>query len=239
VTYPIGQWLPEGWAGGASDVIGGVRIWVRHEDNRRGWAFIPGAPGDGDLQRAVAAAIAQANTPRTIECWTDGSGTHDPDGPACIGVTVFVDGRLCVEASEHVGDGTNQLAELRAIRRALWLARELLTQHMLATGVGDDVPAVVVRTDSQYAIDMVFLQRYEPRAHAGLITAMRSQVAELQTATDVVFAHVEGHSGVFGNERADWLAGEARRRHLASKGVERRKKREPWPPPAAGMMEGR
>jgi ribonuclease HI len=168
-----------------------------------------------------------------IVVWTDGSGTHDPNGPACIGVIIFLDGIPCMEASEHVGCGTNQFAELRAIRRGLWLARALLLQRLSRLDEPDEETSILVRTDSQYAIDMVFAQRYEPRAHEKLILDMRKQVAELESVVEVAAIHVDGHNGVFGNERADWLAGTARVRYFAAKGITKKPKREPWPPPAA------
>lgn len=154
-----------------------------------------------------------------LAIYTDGSGTHVADGPACIGVVLFAEGEVVLEASEHVGPGTNNVAELRAIRRGLFLAEQL---------VGLDTP-VTVYSDSEYAIGAVSARTWQLQRNVELVEAIRRQVDRFAFLR---FVHVDGHAGIFGNERADWLAGEARRRHFAGLGITRRKKREPWPPPA-------
>lgn len=149
-----------------------------------------------------------------VEAWCDGSGTHRPEEPACIGVVVTVDGVPIVEVSEYVGLGTNSLAELRAMRRAFWLL------ETLALG-----PATVW-SDSEYAIGAA-TQTWEPESHARLVDALRAQKARLP---DVTIAHVRGHSGVWGNELADWLAGSARVRWFAARGIDKPKKSRPRAP---------
>jgi ribonuclease HI len=142
--------------------------------------------------------------------YCDGSGTI-AEGPACIGVALFevpepvqlnplAEGHLVLEVSEHVGAGTSNYAELRAMRRALWALREV---------GGPDVSAVLF-CDSEYAIRST-RSRWEPTANMGLILAIREQWREL---SEVRVVQVKGHSGVYGNELADWLAGQARRRLL-------------------------
>lgn len=154
-----------------------------------------------------------------LAIYTDGSGTHVADGPACIGVVVFASSEVVLEASEHVGPGTNNVAELRAIRRGLFLAEQLGAL---------DLP-VTLYSDSEYSIGAITARSWELRANRELVEAIRRQVDRFAFLR---FVHVDGHAGIFGNERADWLAGSARRRYLASQGVTRRPKREPWPPPA-------
>lgn len=174
-------------------------------------AVIDAIDADRDL-RAVRRR-ARAVRPREISVWCDGSGTH-VEGPACIGVVIVGDAAESIcEVSEHVGVGTNNVAELRAIRRGLFLADVI---------AGVDVP-VTVYSDSEYAIGCC-TKSWEIRANADLVRALRRQVA---TFAFIRFVHVDGHAGIYLNEVADWLAGEARRRYFAGHGIERKAKRRP------------
>jgi ribonuclease HI len=153
---------------------------------------------------------------RNLEIWADGSGTLS-EGPACIGVALFEDGRLAEECGEYIGPGTNNVAELRAIRRGIRLAS-------LRWGVERPI---VIFTDSGYAIDALS-RLHTPQKNGPLILAVREQLRVFQSWR---FQHIHGHEGTFGNELADWLAGEARAAHFAEQGVE--KKRRPRPDGAA------
>lgn len=157
---------------------------------------------------------------RAIDLWTDGSGTHVADGPACIGVVVLVDGDIACEASEHVGPGTNNVAELRAIRRGLYLAEQL---GDFESGVGVVTP-VTVYSDSEYAIGAITARSWNLQRNVGLVEVIRRQVDRFAFLR---FVHVDGHAGIFGNERADWLAHRARVAFLKTLGVVRRLRKAP------------
>jgi ribonuclease HI len=135
----------------------------------------------------------------SLVAYTDGSGTqaHLVCG---AGVVIYDGDEAVLEASRHLGLGTNNHAELSGVRIALaitdtpaWRARE-----------------IVIRSDSEYAIGAMTSPR-GPRpgaANERLILATRRLLA----GRTVRFEHVKGHSGVEGNERADHLAGLARKR---------------------------
>lgn len=159
-----------------------------------------------------------------LDIYCDGSGTHQL-GPACIGVVVMLDAEPIVEVSEYVGDGTNNVAELRAIRRALYLAH----------AIGGPAVDAVIYSDSEYAIGSL-TKEWTPRANDKLVIAMRAQFARMPSARLV---HVDGHAGILGNEIADWLAGCARRRHLATLGIARPEKRRPTEESARKKYERR
>lgn len=148
-----------------------------------------------------------------IDVWTDGSGTF-AHGPACIGVVVIDGGELVCEASEFVGLGTNNVAELRAIRRGLYLAAEI-------AGFG---ARVTVHSDSEYALGAIARPEFTPHANEALVCALRRQAAAFSRLS---FEHVKGHSGVALNELADWLAGRARASYLARQGIARKLRRRP------------
>jgi ribonuclease HI len=121
----------------------------------------------------------------------DGSALGNP-GPAGAGfILVRPDGKM-EEGFENLGTGTNNIAELTAIKRA-------------AEAVPAGVPEVVIHTDSKYAIG-VLTQGWKAKANQELIAATK---ASLKTLKKVRFVYVPGHAGVPLNERADELAREA------------------------------
>lgn len=144
--------------------------------------------------------------PAELIAYCDGSGTqaHLPCG---AGVVILDGDDVVLESSRSLGLGTNNHAELSAVRVALavtdvpgWRARPL-----------------VVRTDSMYTIDALTAPAAPPlgRPNARLISVTRG----LMVGRTVRFEHVRGHSGEPGNERADELAGLARLRGVALQGA--------------------
>src|SRR5579883_755654 len=105
------------------------------------------ACGPADQPPAAGARLA-ARKPQAhglpADAWvayTDGACSGNP-GPAGSGVVLVEPGGKMHEGLEYLGQATNNVAELTAILRALeW--------------VPADAPAVVVHTDSQYAIGVL------------------------------------------------------------------------------------
>ena len=122
-----------------------------------------------------------------IHVWTDGGASPNP-GPAAIGV-VIVDGKAQVELSEYLGEGTNQIAELTAMLRAL-------------QEVPDRQRTVVVYSDSAYAIGLLS-QGWKAKANVELVAELRELGRQFR---DLRFIKVLGHSGIPLNERTDQLA---------------------------------
>ena len=123
--------------------------------------------------------------------YTDGSGTvaHLPCG---AGVVVYDGDVVMLEASRHLGLGTNNHAELSAVRVALAI-----------TEPWRDRP-LVIRSDSLYTIGALTAPCApdEWRPNARLIGIIRRALV----GRVVSFEHVRGHAGDIGNERADQLA---------------------------------
>jgi ribonuclease HI len=124
-----------------------------------------------------------------MELWTDGACSGNP-GPMGIGV-VAIDGGKRKEVGEYLGIGTNNIAELTAIERALDVA-------------GKDAASRRIRiyTDSAYSIG-VLSKGWKAKANQALIARLRDRLAMLPT---VEFVKVSGHAGVPENERCDELA---------------------------------
>jgi ribonuclease HI len=122
--------------------------------------------------------------------YTDGACSGNP-GPAGSGVVLVAPGGKMHEGLEYLGEATNNVAELTAILRALeWIPA--------------DARAIVVHTDSQYAIG-VLQKGWKAKANGELV-ARAKRVVEARGARLV---YVPGHQGVPLNERADALAREA------------------------------
>jgi ribonuclease HI len=130
--------------------------------------------------------------PGAIVIYTDGSCIGNP-GPMGLGV-VIADGGERKELKEYLGTGTNNIAELVAIERALE-----------AIDPADRHRAVYVHSDSSYAIGLL-ARGWKAKANAELVTRIRELVAEFP---DLHFVKVRGHAGIADNERCDELAREA------------------------------
>ena len=118
--------------------------------------------------------------------YTDGACTGNP-GPMGVGV-VILDGKERKEVSEYLGHGTNNIAELAAIVRALELCPKERT--------------VVLHCDSSYALGLLG-KGWKAKANQELVEKMRAEAKQFR---DLRLVKVAGHAGVAENERADELA---------------------------------
>ncbi len=125
-----------------------------------------------------------------VQLWTDGACSGNP-GPAGLGVHAEHDGQAA-EISEYLGTGTNNIAELMAIVRALELAAERF---------GVTAP-IDVMTDSEYCLGLLGLG-WKAKANQEIVERLRVLYARF---SDLLLVKVKGHAGVPGNERADELA---------------------------------
>jgi ribonuclease HI len=130
----------------------------------------------------------------TVHVWTDGACAGNP-GPMGIGIVV-VAGEKRKEHGEYLGRGTNNIAELVAIRRGLEIAGEIAS--------GRDRPFRVY-SDSSYAIGLLSLG-WKAKANQELVAELRTL---LRGYRNLRLVKVEGHSGVRENERCDLLARQA------------------------------
>jgi ribonuclease HI len=154
-----------------------------------------GVAGDDvpvDLDIAAPAAARPEAAADAIIIYTDGA-CHGNPGPMGIGVVILDRGERR-ELSEYLGEGTNNIAELTAILRALELVPE-----------SERGRPVLVHTDSAYALGLVSLG-WKPKKNIELVESLKrlaSQFPHLRTIK------VAGHAGVSENERCDQLANAA------------------------------
>lgn len=154
----------------------------------------PAASEQGATRSGRTAAKGAAAKPAVIPegaiiAYADGACSGNP-GPAGLGVVV-IDGPVRVEISEYLGTGTNNIAELTAIQRAIEAA--------------DATKPCVVHTDSQYSIG-VLSKGWKAKANTELVARVKAVFGGRKGARLV---YVPGHAGVILNERADALAREA------------------------------
>ena len=130
---------------------------------------------------------------QTIDFFTDGAcpgnGRSPQGGPMGAGI-VGRSGKLEREWAIPLGLGTNQKAELLAIREALLKVKDREQMH------------VRIHTDSAYAIGCL-TQGWKVKANKELVDEVRKLAAE---CARFEMRKVAGHAGVPANERADELA---------------------------------
>lgn len=156
----------------------------------------PGAGGPRkETDKKSSGALRKKKAPpgasgRMVEVWTDGASLGNP-GDAGAGIVMLYGGRR-LEVSRYLGEGTNNIAELAAIRIALELMKSKSRP-------------VRIHTDSSYAIG-VLSKGWKAKKNPELVGEIKSLLADF---VQVEFVKVEGHAGLPENERADKLAGMA------------------------------
>jgi len=140
-----------------------------------------------------------------LTVYTDGSGTTG--GPAGIAFVAITDeGEIQTEESLSLANATNQQAEILAAAYAL---------HCIEPG-----PDILIVSDSEYLVKgwneylPVWRNRGWQKASGGTpknLQHWQRLVAAREPHVAVLFKWTRGHAGTRGNERADELAGLARR----------------------------
>lgn len=171
-----------------------------------------GTPAPVATAQVVREEPTNPPTDATIIIHTDGACSGNP-GPAGIGI-LLERGDEAVEHSEFIGEGTNNVAELTAILRALELLRP-----------EDKEAHVLLYTDSGWSLG-VLVGGWKAKANLELIGQIKERLA-LHPGVELL--KVRGHAGQSGNEEADELATMAVRREDSRT---RTRKRSKSPPPA-------
>lgn len=135
--------------------------------------------------------------PDAISVFTDGACGGNP-GPAGIGIVLqYGDHKKVI--SRSIGDATNNIAELTAIKIAL---REIKDPRL----------PVNLYTDSAYC-QKTLSGSWKPKKNRKLIEEIRKEMTRF---SGLNLVKVEGHKGIEGNEEADRLAQQAVRKRKAN-----------------------
>ncbi len=146
-------------------------------------------------QQALRETPQNPVTAETIVIHTDGACSGNP-GPAGIGVLIERPEQE-IEISEFLGSGTNNIAELTAILRALESLEE-----------SERGQPVHLYTDSGWSLG-VLIGGWKAKTNLKLIDKIKEQ---MDLFPKLELLKVRGHAGQDGNERADDLATMAVRR---------------------------
>jgi ribonuclease HI len=144
--------------------------------------------------RPLSQTAGKAAPGDIVHVWTDGACSGNP-GPMAIGVVVIT-GDKRKELGEFLGRGTNNIAELTAVRRGIEVAASVVPVHERL---------IRVYTDSSYAIGLLS-KGWKAKANQDLVAELREF---LRAYPRFQMVKVEGHAGVPENERCDLLARQA------------------------------
>lgn len=140
------------------------------------------------LSKTAGKSEAKTHVPdNCIKIYTDGASSGNP-GPAGIGaLLIYKENKK--EISQYIGNTTNNIAELTAIKAALQKIKR------------NDLP-IRIFSDSSYAIG-VLTKNWKAKTNQELIGDIKNLMSRF---SDLAFIKVKGHSGIKENEVADYLA---------------------------------
>ena len=161
--------------------------WIKKESLKPEDQALPAGSKKKKIKKKQAPSPEKGLPENCIRVYTDGASSGNP-GPSGIGVLLLYQENQ-KKISEFIGKATNNIAELKAIQKALTALKR------------KDLP-VRIFTDSSYALGQL-TQTRQPRANRELILAIRFMMSRFQ---DIVLIKVKGHSGIKENEVADFLA---------------------------------
>ena len=139
-----------------------------------------------------------------ISIYCDGACSGNP-GKAGSGLALYKNNeKPILYFGNYLKNGTNNIAELNALYKALLLAQEIPT-----------VEKVMILSDSKYSIDCISTWAYGWKKNNWTKKSGEIKNLELiknahnlyeQIKNKIIIKHVKGHAGIEGNELADRMA---------------------------------
>ena len=139
-----------------------------------------------------------------VSIYCDGACSGNP-GKAGSGLALYKNGaKPILYYGNYEKNGTNNIAELNALYKALQLANEINTNEK-----------VMILSDSKYSIDCIMTWAYGWKRNNWTKKSGEIKNLELiksahnlyeQIKDKIVIKHVKGHAGIEGNELADRMA---------------------------------
>jgi len=127
-----------------------------------------------------------------VKIYTDGSSKPSNPGPAGFATIITKEDTIVALHSEFIGHGTNNIAELSAIKYAL--------EHLERLDLSWE--NIIIHTDSKYCIG-VLIEDWRAKKNVSLITNIKDM---LESFPNLQMEWVKAHNGDRFNEMADQLA---------------------------------
>lgn len=121
--------------------------------------------------------------------FTDGASLGNP-GPMGIGIVIYRDGLMIEQLSEYIGEGTNNIAEYRAVIKALETAHSMGETEV---HLKSDSELIVRQLNNEYKVR-------DPK-----LVPLKRQIDRLRAHLDVKFEHIPRER----NSEADKLSKES------------------------------
>lgn len=125
-----------------------------------------------------------------IHIYTDGASSGNP-GPSGIGVALYFGKHKKEEISKFIGVATNNIAELEAVKTALFALKNTHIPN-----------PIKIFTDSSYVHGVLTLG-WKAKKNQILIYSIKK---EMEKFKNLKIIKIQGHAGIEGNEIADSLA---------------------------------
>ncbi len=128
--------------------------------------------------------------------YTDGACKGNP-GQGGSGAVMYHEDKVIKEASEFLGETTNNIAELNAILLGLSLVETQLTNKKQQI--------IKLLTDSTYCVGL-FVKGWTASKNQALVGKIQRKLNQLRSLHTIDIHWIKAHCGLEGNERADALA---------------------------------